>query len=173
MAAPQGNLCMCRQGEKVIFRLEGWVRAAQGLALRRSGEEALEVGATTLWVDLRYCTHMDSTFLGTLLYLQRTVNQLEVGDFALVSPSAQCHDLLNKMSLDGVFRMITAQEADAICWEVLCCEGEKGDGFKAKVVQAHQELANLPGKAGEPFREVVRGLMQDPHAAAARPDAQG
>jgi anti-anti-sigma factor len=164
MAAPQGNLCMCQQGQRVIFRVEGWARAAQGLALRRCGEQALQEGARILWVDLRHCEHMDSTFLGTLLYLKRAASQRDGGEFALVCPSTRCDKLLDQMSLDGVFPVLPAAVADAVPWATVSCEIEPGDAFKRKVVQAHEELANLPGKAGEPFREVVRGLTQDPAA---------
>jgi anti-anti-sigma factor len=164
MAAPQGNLCMSQQGQRVIFRVEGWAKVAQGLALRRCGEQALQDGASILWVDLRYCEHMDSTFLGTLLFLKRAVSQCEGGEFALVCPSNRCDGLLAQMSLDGVFPVVTAAEADAVPWAKVSCEIEPGDAFKRKVVQAHEELANLPGKAGEPFREVVRGLDEDPAA---------
>jgi anti-anti-sigma factor len=167
MAASQGNLCVCQQDQKIIFRAEGLARFAQGLALRRCGEEALAAGVTKLWVDLRRCEHMDSTFLGTLLYLKRAMNQCEHGEFVLVSPSPQCCQLLDSMSLDGVFPTVTAEEADA-AWKNLPCEVERGDGFKASVVQAHEELANLPGKAGEPFRDLVRGLRQDMEARKAR-----
>jgi hypothetical protein len=41
---------------------------------------------------------------------------------------------------------------------------ESPECFKPKVIEAHEELARLPGKAGEPFREVVRGLTQGPKA---------
>lgn len=164
MAIQQGTLSTFQQNEKVIFRADGCARMAQGLALRRCGEQALSSGVTTLWVDLRHCEHMDSTFLGTLLYLKRAVHQRCRGEFALVSPSPQCCQLLAQMSMDGVFPTMTAEEADALPWIQVSCEMERGDGFKNKVVQAHQELADLPGKAGEPFRQVVHSLKQDMEA---------
>jgi len=46
----------------------GW---AHGMALRGYAEQAFAAGATGLRIDLRHCTYMDSTFLGTLLFLKR------------------------------------------------------------------------------------------------------
>jgi hypothetical protein len=106
---------------------------------------------------------MDSTFLGTLLHLQRSLAN-QGGEFTLVSPSSSCCRLLQQMGLDDVFPTVTAADPLASKWDEICCDIEGPEAFKYKVIEAHQELASLPGKAGEPFRQVVRGLMQDMEA---------
>ena len=88
---------------------------------------------------------------------------------ALVCPSAECCKLLRQMDLEDFFTMTTTtDEAEPTSWTQLCCDMEPPDSFKPKVIEAHQELACLPGKAGEPFREVVRGLVQDQEAKQAK-----
>jgi anti-anti-sigma regulatory factor len=164
MAAPQGTLSMHQDGQTVFFRVEGWGRMPQGLALRRCGDQFLANGIMSLRVDLRRCTYLDSTFLGTLLYLQRNVYRKGEGEFTLLSPSAECRKLFHQMDLDDFFTMTTEDEPLPEEWTELCCQMESPELFKPKVVEAHQELANVPGKCGETFREVVRGLVEKPEA---------
>jgi anti-anti-sigma factor len=169
MAAPQGILSMHQNGSTVYFRVEGWGRMAQGLALRRTGDKCLAGGATILRVDLRRCTYLDSTFLGTLLYLQRAIRCKPQGEFALVCPSPECCKLLDQMDLEDFFNIVTTvDDAAPSNWTQLCCEMESPESFKPKVIDAHKELACLPGKAGEVFREVVHGLEKDQQAQQAK-----
>jgi len=164
MTATQGSVRVRRDEQTVIFQVEGWGRMSHSLPLRRFAEQALAAGATSLRVDLRRCTHMDSTFLGTLLQLKREAERRGQGDFALVSPSPQCVQLLRQMGLERLFYVETTPEGDAGTWTELCGEPPAGEGFKRNVIQAHEELARLDGPAGEPFREVLRCLKQDPEA---------
>jgi anti-anti-sigma factor len=165
--AAQGILSVYQHEQRITFRAQGWARAAQGLALRRYGEQGMAAGVNTVWVDLRDCVHMDSTFMGTLLHLQRALRKRGQGEMSLVAPSAQCRRLLEQMGLEDVFPVVSADASVVPCWCEVRCEPESMDSFKCKVIQAHQELACLPGKAGETFREVVRGLVQDMEGKAA------
>ena len=49
------------------------------------------------------------TFLGTLLYLKRTIDHRGTGEFALVSPSPPCQQILEQMGLDRVYPVIDQQ----------------------------------------------------------------
>jgi anti-anti-sigma factor len=164
MAAPQGIIRVHQDGPTVTFQVEGWTTMKQSLSLRRFAEQCLAAGATTLQVDLRRCTFMDSTFVGTLLFLKRAVHRKEHGEFTLLAPSAECGKLFRQMGLEGVFPTAAA-EGPAGPWTELTSEGEDGGAFKRNVVQAHQELASLPGPAGDAFRAVVRCLGQEAEEA--------
>src|SRR5436309_2251239 len=100
MDAPQSTVRVHLQGPTVTFQVEGRGRMANSLPLRRLAEQALAGGATALRVDLRRCTHMDSTFLGTLLQLKRAAGR-KGASLVLVSPSPECHELLRQMALEG------------------------------------------------------------------------
>src|SRR5262249_25707244 len=121
----------------------------------------LTEGMMVLYVDLRHCTHMDSTFLGTLLFLKRLVERQEEGKFALLSPSPQCSRLLQQMSLDRVFPVVSVEDSGAGAWAELPSKPEDVAMFKRNVVQAHQELGRLEGPAGETFRELADQLAQE------------
>lgn len=160
MNAPQNRVRARRQGATVTFQVDGWGRMTHSLSLRRYAEKALGEGATALRVDLSHCTHMDSTFLGTLLCLKR---QLETGGgaFVLVNPSPQCCQVLRQMAVEGLFTVQTEDEPAADGWTELCGDMQDVEGFRRNVAHAHQELANLDGPAGAQFREVMRSLAQE------------
>ncbi len=161
MPAQQGTIRVRQQEQTLRIQLEGWARMAQALAVRRLAEQHLAAGSTTLRVDLRRCTYMDSTFIGILLFLKRAVDRAQ-GSFALVSPSVECRRLLQQMMLDKIFPMVTEDEAASNNWTILCASPDDNvDAFQCNVVQAHQELANLPGPASKPFKETARLLKQD------------
>ena len=159
----QGVIRVCRSGPAVRFQVEGRATMHQSLPLRREAEQALAAGATALRVDLRRCTYMDSTFMGILLYFVRLAGQCAPGGVALVCPSPQCQRLFRDMGLDKFFPVVAEEELPADAWTQLCCELDDVGSFQGNVVQAHRELATLPGPTGEAFREVLEGLPDDAH----------
>src|SRR5262245_16667130 len=110
MAASTDNLRVRQHDQAITFLMEGDGRMAHGLAMRRFVAKALAGGAQSLRVDLRRCTYMDSTFLGTLLYLHHTLQRRKSGEFALVSPSPACLRLFQQMGLEDAYTVVTADE---------------------------------------------------------------
>jgi anti-anti-sigma factor len=161
MATQQGIVRVHQYAQTVTFQLEGQATMHHSPAVRRFAEQCFTGGAMALYVDLRRCTHMDSTFLGTLLFLKRLVERQEEGTFALISPSPQCRQLLQQMGLGKVFAIMNMEEPATSVWTELQSEPEDVMAFKRNVVQAHQELGRLEGPAGETFRELADQLAQE------------
>jgi anti-anti-sigma regulatory factor len=159
MAAQDGCVRVQRHDGTVTFRVEGWGTMKQSLPFRRVAERCLADGAAALHIDLRACTYLDSTFLGTLLAVKRAADRQRQGTFALVAPSAQCAGLLRQMALDRLFPVVPADEC-ADTWVDVTAAGDDVAAVKGNVVDAHQQLAELPGPAGEKFRAVVHCLEQ-------------
>jgi anti-anti-sigma regulatory factor len=131
------------------------------LPFRRCAEQALAAGVTSVRLDLGRCTYMDSTFLGTLFILKKAADQKEVASLTLTALSPQCHRLLKQMRLVEYYTIQPMEELPAEAWtELATARGDCGV-FRNNVLQAHQELANLEGPAGEPFREVMRCVARD------------
>jgi anti-anti-sigma regulatory factor len=160
MAAPSGILRVQRHEQTVTCRVEGRGTRSQGLALRRFGEQSVALGASALCVDLRHCTYMDSTFIGTLLCLHRSLANHGAGTFIVASPSPPCMEILHQMKLD---RLFTLQETDDRegDWRELHCDLDDVSAFQANTVQAHQELAGLPGPVGQAFARVAECLTEE------------
>jgi anti-sigma B factor antagonist len=143
-------------------QVEGRATTPEGLALRRFAEERIAAGATAIWVDLCRCTYMDSTFVGTLMVLERAVERWG-GELAAVSPSVQCTRVLYRMGLDGFFPLRSVEPAGGPAGEWTRLEPTLQDvsAFKAGTFEAHQELAGVPGRAREQFLPVVRAMEKE------------
>ncbi len=100
MATQQGSVRVCQDCRTVTFQVTGWGRMYQSMPLRRLGEKFLAEGVTSLRVDLRHCTYIDSTFLGTLLTLKRLSKKWSQAQFVLVSPSTECCRLFHQMGVE-------------------------------------------------------------------------
>ncbi|HEV8716760.1 MAG TPA: STAS domain-containing protein [Candidatus Binatia bacterium] len=161
MVAPQSIVRVHQYDQTLTFQVEGRATMHQSLLIRRFAEQCLAGRTTVLGVDLRHCTHMDSTFLGTLVFLRRAVNQQGQGEFTLISPSPECCRLLQQMGLEKIFPIVAVEELAASTWTELKSELEDTKVFKRNVVQAHQELAHLEGPAGEIFRELADSLARE------------
>jgi anti-anti-sigma regulatory factor len=160
MATPKSAVFVRRENGIIFCRIEGWGTMAQGLALRRFAERHLESGDTTLRIDLCDCAYMDSTFLGTLICLNRSFGRRTPDGFTLVNPSPDCRQLLVKMKLDAVLPVCQLEAGQAGDWVELC-DRPNDETLQSCVVQAHQELASVPGSAGAPFRQVASLLTKE------------
>ncbi len=159
MALPQGVVRFHHQDQTVTFRVEGRGTMNNSLPLRRCAESLLASGTTRVRVDLRDCTYMDSTFLGTILALKKALERSQ-GQLVLVAPSVGCSRILQQMGLADVLPAQSEPPAAELTWTELSSEATDPQSFKRNIVQAHEELANLPGQAGEQFKAVTRCLAE-------------
>ncbi len=159
MTPLQGSLRVHQDGQTITFQVAGQATVLQGLPLRRIAEHYLGGSEIRLRVDLRRCTWMDSTFVGTLLLLCRAVAQRKLGEFSLLAPSEECRKLLRQMGVDRIC-CIRDEELPAKGWIEIEQTTEGDDEFRRRVLQAHQELADLSGPTGETFRKIVKCLAE-------------
>jgi anti-anti-sigma factor len=171
MQSTPDKMRVCEDDQCIVFQIEGRGTMKQAPALRERAESAMADGVRRLHVDLRRCQYLDSTCLGTLLLLMRAVAR-EQGEFALVSPSADCRQLLEKMQLARVYSIVDLDELPAYLWTDLPCDVEDSDCFDRVVVQAHQELAATPGAPNAMFAALAQRLMQEWKEKRAREQAQ-
>ena len=161
MTSPHGVIRIHQQEQTLTFQVVGWGQMATSLPVRQFTEQALAQGVRRLCFDLRHCTYLDSTFLGTLLFLQRAAKRRIGGELILVSPSPDCVKLLHQLGVEACFRCLEAEELTALAWTELVRDTSDAVAFNHNVLQAHQELAGLAGTCGETFQPVARRLEQD------------
>jgi anti-anti-sigma factor len=171
MAAAQGTVRYCKQDRTVTFRVEGRGTMTQSLPLRRCAERFLEDGATRILVDLRDCSYMDSTFLGTLLTIGKATEKRGQGSLNLLAPSPACVRILQQMGLSDVLPSQACPVDPAATWTELSCEVDDAGMLKSNIAQAHRELASLPGPAGEQFQAVARCMADAEKNAPPPPPA--
>lgn len=157
MAAAQNSVRYHQNAHGVTFRVEGRGTMTQSAPMRACAERLIAAGTRQVKVDLRDCSYMDSTFLGTLLTLKKALDK-QRGQLTLVMPSVPCNRILNQMGLGDVIPQESVEVDPVPAWSELPPAGEDPALFKRTVTQAHEELAKLPGQAGEQFQAVVRCL---------------
>jgi anti-anti-sigma factor len=129
----------------------------QSLPLRKCVESFVAEGVSRVRVDLRDCSYMDSTFMGTLLTLQRTLGKSNA-TLSLVMPSAACSRILQQMGLADILTAENEPVEWSGEWVVLENQVPDTQSFKRNITEAHEELVRLPGQAGEQFQAVIRCL---------------
>jgi anti-anti-sigma factor len=130
----------------------------ESAAVLDTSSERLARGVRAIRIDLRDCTSMDSTFLGTMLSLQR---QLEIvgGTLTLVSPSPRVVELLRQMGLEDFYTVQLSERAD-VPWREIAPVLAGPGRLKRLVLDAHDELAQVPGPSADSFRGVVDELRR-------------
>jgi anti-anti-sigma factor len=160
MATAQGIVRFHQKERTLTFRVEGRATMNHSTPMRRCAERAIEAGANCICVDLRNCSYMDSTFLGTLLTLRKMLASRCKGELLLITPSEACCRILQQMGLIDVLAMQSVEVDTSAVWSELVTEAPDAGTFKRTIAQAHEELANLPGSAGEQFKAVARCMAQ-------------
>jgi len=169
MVASQGFVYYQQHDQAASFRVEGRCTMTQALPFRRQAESCLAQGCRLIRVDLRDCSHLDSTFLGTLLSLKKQLER-HSGRFFLVSPSMACTRILEQMGLLDLLPTESTLAVEDGNWTLLGSDSNDLLSFKRNVVEAHEELAALPGPTGQQFQEVLRCIQQvDPTVPSPAP----
>lgn len=162
MPAPMCVIRYHQHEHTLTFRVEGRGSMAQSVPLRRKAEELITQDVTTIRLDLRQCTYMDSTFVGTLLTLKKTLDKRQ-GTFALIMPSTACSKILNQMGLTDILNTGEDDMDSQTPWIELNCEPPDPAALKKNMIDAHthEEFTNLPGPVGEQFKQVVRVINKE------------
>src|SRR5262245_19927606 len=121
MATARGLVHVCETPAHVTIRVTGRGRMDESLPLRRFAEKCLAAGSVCFRVALALCTYLDSTFLGTLLHLQRTARS-RGGDLLLVAPSAACLKLLTQLGIHEFFVIEPACASAAGTWQEIAAD---------------------------------------------------
>jgi anti-anti-sigma regulatory factor len=151
-----------QSGPCLDLQVEGRGSVQQCPAMRRWLEERLARGADTVRVDLCRSSHLDSTFVGTLLMVHRRLSA-RGGRLVLLAPSPGCCQALEQMHVRDQFS-IEADRPPPRDWQnELRPDASAATTylFKQYVVEAHQELARTEGPAGAQFRDVAAQLAQE------------
>jgi anti-anti-sigma regulatory factor len=159
MTTPASTLRVCRDDTTITFQVEGRVTMALSVPLRRLAELALCDGVAALHIDLRRCLYIDSTFVGTLLVLQRAAR--DRANFSLLCPSASCQRALDSLGLGNRFAVIHCDELPSHAWSEVDVTTEDRLCLKYNVCDSHQELVNVGGRTAEPFRAVAETMQRE------------
>jgi anti-anti-sigma factor len=143
-------------------QVEGWGTMHHAPPLRQWAEKSLAAGTRSMRIDLSQAAYMDSTFIGTLLYLKRQIEACPGGSLSLTCPSAACEELLAGMHLAPLFAVHDQPMAGTLWDQEFALPADlKSPEFQRTMVEAHQELAEQSGRAGAPFKHLAAELARE------------
>ena len=107
---------------------------------RKWVEQRISGGCTRVWIDLSRATHLDSTFIRTLLILNRQHLARGGERIVLGAPSSACASVLSQMHVQNQFVVSNETPEPRELQDERRVEVNmiSSSGFKQNVVDAHQ-----------------------------------
>ncbi len=123
--------------------------------------ELLTKGIAAFYLDLKECTYLDSTFLGTLAGLGSKL-RASGGKLNIVNASARNMELLQNLGLDRIFT-IHVSAIDFKATNLAPIEAPALDKTQSgyQMLAAHQTLIQLDPRNVAKFKDVVAYLKED------------
>lgn len=124
--------------------------------------EVLKEGTQRFVVDLKYCTYLDSTFLGTMIGLGKALLDPSHTRLLIINASARNIELMQSLGLDRLFE-IQSQGLDYKPEELQELE-KKPDSKEATgqtMLRAHEDLMEWDQRNIAKFKDVVDYLKDD------------
>lgn len=167
------DLVRVRCGEAVLdLEVLGRGTLDQCPAVREWVETQWRQAVKPLRVHLDRATHLDSTFIGTLLLLNRQLQAKAGLSVTIASLSAEGRRALEQMH---VLNQLTIEQAESQPWQELQVKSNvrSSRGCQQTVVEAHQELAQVGGAAQAQFGALAAQLADEWKASEQHKPAAG
>jgi len=149
-------------GKRALVRISGRANCLSSVPFKRVINGLIERGRRAFTLDLSDCQLMDSTFLGVLVGLNRTLGQAEpAGGFSLYQPTEPVRVLLDNLGileLFGTAESLGQAEAAESVEQVAALD--KTDLTRTSL-EAHQTLIDANPENAVKFKEVTRFLEED------------
>ena len=160
-------------GKRAVVRISGRANCLSSVPFKQVVNGLIERGRRAFTLDLSDCQLMDSTFLGVLVGLNRSLGQVEsAGGFSLYQPTEPVRVLLDNLGILELFNTAEslgkAEDAESV---------EAGGAVdKTELtrtsLEAHRTLIDVNPENEAKFKEVTRFLEEDlqQQGAADSPD---
>ena len=162
MGVTPAKLYVADLGERAVVRITGRANCLSSVPFKRVINSLIERGRRVFTLDLSDCQLMDSTFLGVLVGLNRTLGQAGPdGGFSLYKPTETVRVLLDNLGILELFSTAEslgqAETAEPV--EV----GEASDKIELThtSLEAHLTLIDVNRGNEAKFKEVTRFLEED------------
>ena len=144
--------------QEVWIRIEGRGNFQSSGSIRKFVQAMMLRGRRQFVVDLAYCDHMDSTFMGTLTGISQNLRELGQGSLLVINVAPRNVDLMENLGLNFLFGI----EAAGPTMRTPAGEGVKlmplpVDTIAEKdvILSAHEALIAANPANAERFRDVL------------------
>ena len=160
MSAPSA-LKVARTPTGHCVRVEGRGTMRESRTASEFAARSLAVPDATVVVDLSACDHLDSTFLGCLVEIQKRAGTSSPPRFLVSAPHDRVKKLLAPTKLDLVVKT-TAQPPDVVGdYVVLPSADPASPDVMRHVMESHRRLAELGGPQQAAFAAIADSIEKE------------
>jgi anti-anti-sigma factor len=162
MGITPAKLYVADLGERAVVRITGRANCLSSVPFKRVIKSLIERGRRGFTLDLSDCQLMDSTFLGVLVGLNRTLGQSEPGGgFSLYRPTEPVRVLLDNLGILELFSTAESLDQAEAAEPVEAGEAPDKTELTRTSLEAHQTLTDANPENDAKFKEVTRFLEED------------
>ena len=149
-------------GKRAVVRISGRANCLSSVPFKQVVNGLIERGRRAFTLDLSDCQLMDSTFLGVLVGLNRSLGQAEsAGGFSLYQPTEPVRVLLDNL---GILELFNTAESLGKAEDAELVEAggavDKTELTRTSL-EAHRTLIDVNPENEAKFKEVTRFLEED------------
>jgi anti-sigma B factor antagonist len=144
-------------GDAVIIRVEGKGTFTNSPCLKEFALKMLEEGRRGFVVDLKNCTSMDSTFMGTLAGISMRLEDSGGGNLWVVNINERNAELLDGLGISALF---SDSPPPVTIGSAVALAGTPADKATTREVmlEAHEACIKANPENAEKFRDVLEHL---------------
>lgn len=156
------NVFIALAGDTVWVRIVGKGTFQNSHPIKHWAIENIEGGCQHIFIDLSECNSMDSTFMGIVTGLSIRMKGLGRDPVTLTNVSPHNIRLLETLGLNRYLNLKEKYDIDnSLAWEKLPIEPLNKMAVTRHMLEAHEQLIETGGVAGEQFKNVHKLLKED------------
>ena len=162
MGVTPAKLYVADLEERAVVRITGRANCLSSVPFKRVINCLIERGRRVFTLDLSDCQLMDSTFLGVLVGLNRTLGQAGPdGGFSLYKPTETVRVLLDNLGILELFSTAESLGQEEAAEPVEAGEASDKTELTHTSLEAHRNLMDANPENEAKFKEVTRFLAED------------
>jgi len=163
----QPSILVGTANRTVWVRVEGKGSFLNSTGLKEFAKEMINRGFREFAIDLKNCTVMDSTFMGTLAGVALRLRELGQGNLRVTNLNERNSDLLSNLGLDQLFIIEPRNTAPDLATGTPLAGAAPDKVTQAQtMLEAHEACVEANEANAAKFKDVLEYLKQDLHLAS-------
>ncbi|MEO7932467.1 MAG: STAS domain-containing protein [Chthoniobacterales bacterium] len=167
----QASILVGCNNKVVWIKVEGKGSFQNSQGMKDFSREMMNRGHREFVLDLKQCSVMDSTFMGTLAGMGLRLRELGQGNLHVINSNERNTDLLQNLGLDHLFELDSADDMAKNYYPNSGVEELTSNAFSKSntaetMLEAHEALVEAAPENEARFKDVLEYLKTDLHVGA-------
>jgi anti-anti-sigma factor len=166
----QASILVGCNNKVVWIKVEGKGSFQNSQGMKDFAREMMNRGFREFFLDLKNCSVMDSTFMGTLAGMGLRLRELGQGNLHVINSNDRNTDLLQNLGLDHLFDLDATDETHSYLpngGEALTSNAFSKSNTAETMLEAHEALVEAAPENEARFKDVLEYLKNDLHVSGA------